>query len=83
MKKIRIINDTGIGRGTKVFDNDGNDLTERLPIKKCVVTIAVNELNRVELELIATELDIEVPAIFRRKLKLNWRFGSLRYPRKL
>lgn len=55
--RVRVVNETGHGRDTKIFDAEGRDVTPALT--GATVRLRVNDIARVDLEVLASRVNVE------------------------
>lgn len=63
---IKIRSTEALGHKTRIYDEDGNDITEMIPIRKCILNLEVGKINTATLEVFANDLTIEAEAIIKK-----------------
>jgi len=63
-KNMRIVADGVSSNDIKVFDCDGNDVVDKIPIKDITIKLEATELNKAIFTFDCAELDIETEGFF-------------------
>lgn len=58
---LKIVNTTGVGHDTTIYDKDGNNITELLQVR--TVTLEVGEVIKAVCEIIVPEIEMDIDVV--------------------